>query len=221
MCGRFNLIQSPAVQRLMEQLGIDASQLRFNADCAPCNPISIVIQDAEGISVRDAVWHLYLQPTAGGFKPHPDYWSINTNWRQLPKKPEFRLHRCLIPASSFIESQDGKHPHQLQFEGEAFCFGGLYKQWTHANTGETLTSAAIITLAGHPKLENIHRKSLPLIFNEQEPEQMALWLDPTQRDTSVFEQRLKPRLQRDLTAQPVDKSSTKKPTGPAFVLPAD
>ncbi len=221
MCGRFNLIQSPAVLQLMQDLGVAGQQLRFNADCAPCNSISIITGEPESPSVRDAIWHLYLEATATGFKPHPRYWSINTNWQQLAKKREFNLSRCLIPATSFVESQDGKRPHQLYFAGEAFCFGGLYKTWTHAQTGETVTSASIITLAGHPKLEHIHRKSLPLIFNQAHIADMQKWLNPQITDTTQLQPYLLSQLQLPLSAVPVDKSSTKNPIGPAQIIPAD
>ncbi|UTA48048.1 SOS response-associated peptidase [Simiduia sp. 21SJ11W-1] len=205
----------------MRDLGLDDSQLRYSADCAPCNPISIITGNGEGPMVQDALWHLYLEPTATGFKPHPRYWSINTNWAQLPKKREFKISRCLIPATSFVESQDGKRPHQLQFEGEAFCFGGLYKRWAHAQTGETVTSASIITLAGHPKLEGIHRKSLPLIFNQHQLADMQQWLNPALTDTTSLQPFLVSQLRLPLTAQPIDKSSSKNPIAEAFVIPAD
>lgn len=221
MCGRFNLIQSPAVNELMKELGLTQFPLRFNTDCAPCNPISIVRYREGTPVVEDALWHLYLQQTETGFKPHPDYWSINTNHKQLPKKREFQLSRCLIPATAFVESQDGKKPHLLSFAGQAFCFGGLYKCWTHTDTGEQQTSTSIITLAGHPKLEHIHRKSLPLIFNQQDTDAMALWLDPAITDTGCFAERLQPTLRQPLTLVPIDKSSRKNPAGPPSEITPD
>lgn len=221
MCGRFNVIQSPAVLALMNDLGINADGLRFNPDCAPCTPISIITGGPQSPQLRDAIWHLYLEATDTGFKPHGRYWSINTNWQQLPNKREFKTSRCLIPATSFIESQGGKRPHQLLFDGEAFCFGGLYKSWTHSRTGETVISASIITLAGHPKLENIHKKSLPLIFNQHQVAAMQQWLDPQEHNTEALQPYLVSQLRLPLTAQPVDKSSTKKPIGEAFTIAAD
>lgn len=221
MCGRFNLIQSPAVNALMAELGLAQFPLRFNADCAPCNPISILRYRDGALAVQDALWHLYLQPTDTGFKPHPDYWSINTNHQQLAKKREFSTSRCLIPATAFVESQDGKNPHLLHFDQQAFCFGGLYKSWTHARTGEQITSASIITLAGHPKLAQVHRKSLPLIFNQTETDAMAQWLDPGITDTRCFAERLEPKLRQPLTLVAIDKSSQKNPVGKAVTLLPD
>lgn len=221
MCGRFNLIQSPYVIDLMIRLGISNPTLRFNDDCAPCLPISIIRNSEGQTSIEDAIWHLYLQAAETGFKPHPDYWSINTNWRQLGRKLEFKRTRCLIPASAFVESQDGKNPYLLDFEGDAFCFGGLYKQWRHPKTGETTSSASIITLAGHPKLEHIHRKSLPLIFNSGQMEEMARWLDEDQQDIAVFDNLLKPTLRKPLRAQRIDKSSTKNVMEQSHIIAAD
>ena len=221
MCGRFNLIQSPAVIRLMQSLGIGIQGVRFNPDCAPCNSISIIVGTPQAPVLRDAIWHLYLQPTATGFKPHTRYWSINTNWQQLPKKSQFRTSRCLIPASSFIESQDGKRPHQLSFADEAFCFGGLYKTWTQAESGETLMSASIITLPGHPKLESIHRHSMPLIFNHDQVDAMQQWLDPDLINTEQLQPFLISQLRLPLTAVPVNKSSTKNAIGEPWIIESD
>jgi putative SOS response-associated peptidase YedK len=205
----------------MADLGLAGSGLRFNADCAPCNPISIIAGQPAQPRLQDALWHLYVEPTPSGFKPHPRYWSINTNWQQLAKKREFNTSRCLIPASSFIESQDGQHPHQLYFEGQAFCFGGLYKTWTHPRTGETITSASIITLAGHPKLAHIHRKSLPLLFNQHQIDDMQQWLDPTVTDTEKLQPLLMSQLRLPLAVVPVDRSSTKRAIGDSFIIAAD
>ena len=84
MCGRFNLIQSPLDLELMSRLGLADAQLRFNHDCAPCTPISIIRHVSDQLATQDAIWHLYLQQSGSGFKPHPKYWSINTmpsRWR--------------------------------------------------------------------------------------------------------------------------------------------
>lgn len=220
MCGRFNLIQSPLVLELMSRLGLADAQLRFNHDCAPCTPISIIRHVSDQLATQDAIWHLYLQQSGSGFKPHPKYWSINTNWQQLTKKVEFKTSRCLIPATAFVESQDGKRPHLLDFEQHPFCFGGLFKTWLHSSTGETVTSASIITLAGHEKLNAIHRKSLPLMFNHDETDQMQRWLSHTSTAVELTEF-LQPSLRRRLRVVPVDKSSSKQPIGNCFFIAPD
>lgn len=221
MCGRFNLIDSPAVDLLLKELGVSTGVPRFSRDCAPCTTISLVRMGDQGAQLQDALWHLYLQPTATGFKPHPQYWSINTNYLQLPKKIEFKTHRCLIPATAFVESQEGKNPHLLSFEQTPFCFGGLYKTWTHASTGAQVTSASIITLAGHPKLAQIHRKSLPLMFNADQIDAMLEWMDPALTDPKPLEKYLISRLRKPLIATPVDKSSSKNPIGSDLIIEPD
>jgi len=110
-----------------------------------------------------------------------------------------------------VESQDGKHPHELEpTDGSAIAFGGLWKEWLDKATGETTWSASIITLPGHPALASIHRKSMPLWLpkNAYDP-----WLSDTVTDTAIFNDLLTPTLQTDLRATPIDKASLKNAVG--------
>ncbi len=166
--------------------------------------------------VKDATWWLYLKQTDAGLKPHPDYFSVNTNYAKLTRKPEYKTSRCIIPASAFVESQDGKNPHLLEpADGSAIAFGGLWKEWLDKVSGELVWSASIITLPGHPVLENIHRKSMPLWLPETV---YGAWLDPSNKDITSFSPLLEPALRVDLKATPINKAPLKQPVGESFII---
>ncbi len=204
---------------LADRLRVRHDDFLFGNHFGPGNTISIVTGDPETRAVRKAIWWLYLQQTPEGLRPHRDYFSVNTNYQKLAQKAEYRHHRCIVPATAFVESQDGKHPHLLEpADGGAMAFGGLYKEWTDRVTGEMITSASIITLAGIKALENIHRKSVPLWLPEDAYED---WLSPNVTDPAALAYLLEPTLQSDLIATPIDRAGTKKPVGTSFVVKAD
>jgi len=218
MCTNFVLIKTDGTAELGSRLAVDDDQFIYSRNFRPGSKISIVTGGPDGCQVRPAIWWLYLQQTDAGLKPHRNYFSVNTNYRKLADKPEYRQARCIVPATSFVESQDGKRPHLLTpSDGSAIAFGGLYKEWTDKTTGELVWSASIITLPGHPALEAIHRKSTPLWLPE---DRYADWLSPDLTDTAAFAPLLEPALQCDLTATPVDKAGTKQPVADSFTVSA-
>jgi putative SOS response-associated peptidase YedK len=220
MCTNFALIKTDGTAELASRLLVDAAAFRYHNDFRPGSTISIVTSGVAGETqqrqVLSATWWLYLKQTDAGLKPHRDYFSVNTNYRKLPNKPEYRTSRCIVPASAFVESQAGKRPHLLTPSGgSGIAFGGLYKEWTDRTTGEIVWSASIITLPGHPALENIHRKSTPLWLPADAYDS---WLSPHVTDTSVFDELLKPALQTDLVATPIDKAGSKQPIAESFTI---
>jgi putative SOS response-associated peptidase YedK len=218
MCTNYVSIKSQRREQLAQRLHVDVAEFLDSPDIRPGATISIVTGGLEQRVVRAATWWLYLQQTEAGLKPHKNYFSVNTNHAKLPSKVEYRKSRCIIPATAFIESQDGKAPHLLQAtDGSAIAFGGLYKQWTDRSTGEVIYSASIITLPGHPALENIHRKSTPLWLPEAA---FDAWLSPQQTNTAMFDDLLTPALQSDLSATPIDKVGNKIPIGEPFTVSA-
>jgi putative SOS response-associated peptidase YedK len=211
MCTNFVLIKKKSVFELAARLGVDGMTLRFQDHAKPGAAISIIVDTGQNNAIKTATWWLFLKQTDAGLKPHPEYFSVNTRYDKLPKRPEFKTSRCIIPATAFIESQNGKKPHILvPADDSAIAFGGLYKEWVDNLTGEVVTSASIITLPGHPALENIHRKSTPLWLAE---DQFEAWLDRDLTQTEIFDDFLRPQLHTDLQATPIDKMSTRKPTG--------
>ncbi|MGI9292636.1 MAG: SOS response-associated peptidase family protein [Pseudomonadales bacterium] len=219
MCTNFVLIKRDGTATLADRLMVDQDEFLFNPDVAPGAKISIIIERDGTRQVKTAIWWLYLQQMETGFKPNRNYFSVNSSHAKLKKRLEYKTSRCIIPATAFVESQDGKRPHLLiPRDGSALAFGGLWKEWIDEETGEIIYSASIITLAGHPALENIHRKSTPLWLPDEAFDQ---WLDPNITDTSNFDDLLAPALRTDLTATPIDKTRSKQPIAESFTVSAE
>ncbi|MFC6632419.1 SOS response-associated peptidase family protein [Microbulbifer taiwanensis] len=145
------------VERFLEEYGVHHPQrMIFGRRRRPTSQVSIVTARHGAPEVESAIWHLYLEKVGGQWKPHKKYWSINSNWKKLGQRPEYRKSRCLIPATAWVESQRGDNPVEFSF-GRPFFFCGLYKTW-----GDLL-SCAIITLAAHPDTAKFHEKSFPMI----------------------------------------------------------
>lgn len=216
MCTNYALVKTNGSAQLAESLSVSSSDLIYGTNFKPGSLISVVIGSGAGHVVRPATWWLYLQQTDQGLRPHRDYFSVNTRYDKVRKKPEYRHRRCIVPATAFVESQDGKNPHLLEpADGRAIAFGGIYKEWTDKVTGETVYSASIITLPGVKPLENIHRKSLPMWLPEDAYEK---WLSPEITDTEELGYLLEPSLRCDLKATPVDKTYSKVPVGEPHVI---
>jgi putative SOS response-associated peptidase YedK len=216
MCTNFALIKKDGTAILADGAKVDAATFLYKPDIRPGAAISIITGGLDQRQVRTATWWLYLQQTSEGLKPHKDYFSVNSNYKKLDRRPEYKRARCIIPATAFVESQSGKNPHLLEpADGSAIAFGGLYKEWTDKITGELVTSASIITLAGHPALENIHRKSTPLWLPTDRFDE---WLDPRNQNTQAFDDLLEPQLLAPLRATPIDKTTTKNSVGESFIV---
>lgn len=224
MCGRYALKKTPGLVALADTLQVSIDEFRFEDDCRPAAPISIIIEREGKRSVQDAVWHLYLEQTTDkGLKPHKKYFSINTRYDKLPKKPEYKSCRCIIPATAFVESKESEAPYLLSTaDGRAIAFGGLFKTWVDKITGEIVHSASMITLPGHPNplMDKIHDKAFPL-WLPYDASVLNRWLNPEVKDTSEFEPLLTARLYADLLATPIDKASKKNPVGQPITIPAD
>ena len=131
MCGRFNLIDSPEVQKLCKTLGIDLPENATQSDIAPGGQIKIIHSSDGARRMSDAIWWLLLDGKT--LKPNYRYASFNSRFEKLfiensiSYKP-FRESRCIIPCSAFIEGLgDKKTYHKVELENSAIAFGGLYK----------------------------------------------------------------------------------------------
>lgn len=218
MCTNYYLVKSKATTKLASRLGVKQRDLRFG-DFKPASSISIVIKEDGQHRIVKATWWLYLEQTDEGLKPHKKYFSVNSNHEKLPKRPEYKKSRCIVPATGFVESQDGKNPHMLEpSDGSAIAFGGLFKRWKDKVTDEIRYSAAIITLKGHSALKDIHRKSTPLWLPDEAYDD---WLDRELTDTTPFVHLLKPTIHMGFVATPIDKTMSKNPIGESFNIPGD
>ena len=223
MCGRYRVDRTPGFIELASSLNVSPDDFLFNEDCRPAAPISIIVEPEGKRSVTPAIWHLYLEQTDKGLKPHKKYFSINTRYDKLKQKFEYKACRCIILATAFVESKESKSPYLLSpADGRAIAFGGLYKTWVDKSTGEVVHSTSMITVPGHPNplMDNIHDKAFPL-WLPYDTGVMERWLNPEVKDTAEFDPLLTPRLHTDLLAVPIDKASKKNPIGNPILIPAD
>jgi putative SOS response-associated peptidase YedK len=229
MCGRFNLIDSPEVQRLCELLGVPLPASHLRADIAPGATIAIIHSEqgpeANERRLSEAVWWLLLDPTTG--KPNTRYASFNSRSDKLnvPRAAAyaaFRETRCLIPASAFVEGLgDRKTYHKIELESSAIAFGGVYRRYVNKQTGETVLGASIITLPPLlPQWQNIHPKSLPLMIDYEDTQLVDKWLDPSFDCVEEFAPLLEPRLQKTMKVTRIDKPSKWNPIEDAFLIQA-
>lgn len=137
----------------------------------------------------------------GGRGPRP----INARSEGVSGKPMFRSafarRRCILPADGFYEWQKldgGKRPWLIhRRDGGLFGFAGIYEP-ANENTGNR-SSCAILTTEANSLMRPIHAR-MPVIL---EPDDYAVWLDPTETRTSLLETLLRPSDPDVLTAVPV------------------
>ena len=217
MCGAYNVINNPFTESITDTLGVPAVESRGIR--APASMIQIITEDANDRYLEDAKWWLLLG--ADG-KPNYQYATFNSRCDKLYSSPLtknlFKTSRCLLPASSFIEGQDKKY-HEITSERGAVLLAGIYKQYQIA--GETLTTASIITCPGNSKLEQIHRKSIPLMLDTDDSNLIDMWLDPSMTESEVFRPLLTDRIPFNLVATPIAGARNLTPRDEPIEITAD
>ena len=223
MCGRFNLINSPEIQWLCEELGISLYSHQSSADIAPGGKIAIIHNVGGTRKVSDAIWWLFLEHST--LKPNYKYVSFNSRSDKLHSKraiayTPYRESRCLIPASGFVEGLgDRKTYHKIELEDAAIAFGGLYKEYLNPETGEEVYSASIITLPPLiPQWNDIHLKSMPMMLDFKDKDLVKKWLNPSFQDVDFFEELLEPKVRKPMKVTKVDKPSKWNPIEDSFMI---
>ncbi|NGN97590.1 SOS response-associated peptidase [Grimontia sp. S25] len=226
MCGRFNVTDDPYMHALLDSLGVDLGQLpiRVSNDIAPTETVSIVVSNGKETVLKDACWWLLMHHEDGRIRPLTKYASFNTRSDKLNVKGSagfdaFRQTRCIIPASGFVETQQG-NAYAMDPVGSAIAFGGLFRRWIDGTTGEEVLSCSIITLPPHPKIAPYHAKSMPLIL-PLNPEVQRKWLDCPAANVGELEEMLSPQLPLPLSVTPIEKASVRNAIGESVHLAAD
>jgi len=215
MCGFLgNMHESPLATALMAVLGLASQQarLRANPGTGPAAMLDIIRTGAAGVEVAQARWWLLQEKTAAGFRPSR-YTSFNTRCDKLnlPRSAgyrAFRESRCIVPATFIIEGEGAKGArryHRIEPCHRAFALGGLYRQWCHPDTGTTVTSCSIITLAPHPQWQGIHSKSTPLFLPAQNRTLIQQWLDPAFDRVEAFDGLMVPAFHDQLICTPIER----------------
>jgi len=175
MCGRFALTITRA-QTLKERFGIhdvpQTIQPRYNI--APTQHVPVISND-QPHEFSMFKWGLIPHWTKDVSKLRS---MINARSETILERPSFRepfrSQRCLIPADSFYEWQQGgrfKRPFRILMQDEhVFSFAGIWDRWQHK--GLTTHTFAIITTEANELIKPIHNR-MPVILDKEQEE---LWL---------------------------------------------
>ncbi|MDX1802024.1 MAG: SOS response-associated peptidase family protein [Marinobacter sp.] len=224
MCGRYNIIDSPEIRDLMEQLGLPLFPETW-LDIAPGGRGQIVYDGGRGRTLVDAVWSLLIEPhpNGQGYRPSPRYSTFNARAGSLEQSPLWRkrVHRqrAIIPASGFHEwtgPKGHKQCHYIAPVGSAIAFAGLYELWDF--DGDCVPAFTIITLPPHPRFSHIHSKSLPLMLR---PGDFDAWLDPGLTSLDPFRSLFEPRIRTPLRVTPVRSPRDLANVGEEEIIDAD
>jgi len=183
MCGRFTRTTSPAaLADAFATAPPGAEALAAPAGLlTPGQPILIV-------RFNPATRQRALDPVRWGLIPHwararvPAGKLFNARAETLAERAAFRepvqRRRCLIPAETFFESQDGPPPRtQIRLrrpDGGLLALAGLWDNWRDA-AGIWHRSATIITTAATAPVAAVHSR-MPVLLP---PDCWPLWLGET------------------------------------------
>lgn len=195
MCGRFNVIDNPGLQQLLQDLGIDL-KLPSAVNVAPTESIALVRQTEGENQVDFARW--WLTPSWAK-EVSQKYSMFNARSESLAKSPAFRgpfkTQRGLVPMSHFIEwRKEGavKQPWLIEATDGALAVAALWDVWDKGDA--PLLSCTLVTTAAAAPFEPWHSR-MPVVLDSHE---QARWLDNTQpiaANDPIFSNRLKSPLQ--------------------------
>ncbi len=211
MCGRFNVIDSPGLQELLRDLGIDLSPPPA-VNVAPTEAVSLVRSGAAGPQVDSARW--WLTPSWAK-EVSQTYAMFNARSETLAKSPAFRgpfrRQRGLVPMSSFIEwrTEEGvKQPWLISNEQQALAVAALRDVWEGGD--EPLLSCTLVTTAAAPSFKPWHNR-MPVLLA---PDECMRWLDNRHviaPDDVIFRGELKAPLLLKPLARTVSNARNKDP----------
>src|SRR5918999_1486878 len=188
MCGRMTQQLSPSdVARIF---GADLSPTaedpgpRYN--CAPTDPLTVVLQRNGGRLVETHRWGLIpawaVSPAEGGR-------MINARLETAATSPAFRVafrrRRCIIPADGFYEWQRIERTRQpyliRRTDGEPLAMAGLWSLWPDPATGGWVTSCAVVTTLADERMRALHDR-MPALLDDRD---RAAWLDAALTDPAA------------------------------------
>jgi putative SOS response-associated peptidase YedK len=194
MCGRFNVIDSPGLQQLLRDLGLDLS-LPQAVNVAPTETIALLRVGESGPALSPARW--WLTPSWAK-EMSQAYSMFNARSEKLTSsaafRGPFRRQRALVPMSSFIEwrTQNGvKQPWLISNEEQALAVAALWDVWEGGAT--PLLSCTLVTTAAAEAFKPWHQR-MPVLLS---PDERERWLDNRHAiapDDPIFRSELKTAL---------------------------
>ena len=146
MCGRFNVIDSPGLQQLLQDLGIDL-RLPTAVNVAPTEQVCMV-RDLDGSRQLDSArwwltpsWSKAVDQKYSMFNARSETLATSRAFRH-----PFKSQRGIVPMSSFIEwRKEGsvKRPWLISGEDEALAVAALWDVWEGA--AQPLLSCTLVT----------------------------------------------------------------------------
>lgn len=180
MCGRFTLTLSDEdLERLFEAEAAPDLPPVPRLNICPTQQITVVVSEDDGRWLKPMRWGFlprwYKAPNDGPL-------LINARAESVAEKPAFReavrTRRCIIPASGFYEwtkaADGGKDPWYIYpaEQGAVVAFAGIWQEWRAPESGELLTTTAILTTSANKILSEVHHR-MPVIIS---PQDLPLWL---------------------------------------------
>ncbi|MEP5568542.1 MAG: SOS response-associated peptidase [Halioglobus sp.] len=212
MCGRFNVIDNPGLQQLLQDLGIDL-QLPSRPNIAPTEAVGLVRAGPQGNQLDFARW--WLTPS---WAPAVDqkYSMFNARSETLATSRAFRTpfkrQRGIVAMSSFIEwraENGGKQPWQITNSQEALAVAALWDVWDGDGSG--LLSCTLVTTAAAPEFEPWHKR-MPVVLDTDEA---SRWLDNSvsiESGDAMFRSELKSSWRLQPVSRAVSNARNKNPS---------
>ena len=182
MCGRFAFYSpSEATAALFGVDGVLAPDVAGNESRYNIAPTQFVAairdnneQRRELVMLRWGLVPFWAKNPAIGNR------MINARAETVAEKPSYRAafkhRRCIVLADGFYEwhrEGDVKTPYFISLaSGEPFALAGLWEDWQDKNSGESLQTTTLITIAANDFMQPLHHR-MPVIL---QPETADEWL---------------------------------------------
>ena len=182
MCGRFAFYSpSEATAALFRVDGVLAPDVAGNESRYNIAPTQFVAairdnneQRRELVMLRWGLVPFWAKDPAIGNR------MINARAETVAEKPSYRAafkhRRCIVLADGFYEwhrAGDVKTPYFISLaSGEPFALAGLWEDWQDKNSGESLQTTTLITIAANDFMQPLHHR-MPVIL---QPETADEWL---------------------------------------------
>lgn len=202
MCGRFNIIDDPVTQLLLEITGQNIWNVATELNVAPTQQVPVLrMGEAANWDVSPMRWWLvpYWSPESS-----TKYSMFNAKSETLAKSraysEPFKRRRCIVPVTGYYEwKREGeiKAPYYIEPEEDpGFAFAGLWDRWSRGD--QVIESCTIITAAAPEEIKWLHHR-IPVHLTKDQVQQ---WVNP-EASEDALNQLLKPELRTAIQVTPV------------------
>lgn len=230
MCGRY--IQVSTVETIEKRFNVSGDQVELHPqyNIGPGNYAPIILDKNKhtisigqfGFSPSWAKKRMFLFNARAEGDANKENDVDFTGGKGIINKPAFRNSirhkRCLIIADAFIEGSTKEklnkaHLVYLRNKQRPFAFAGIYEDWVNPESGEIITSYAIITTVSNSLLQKIPHHRSPVILHKKYE---GVWLNQD-APLSDITWLLQPYPADEMNAYPIS-SSIKNPTAEGLEL---